>query len=678
MKTIAMGRLRLLIGLCAISCVPAFATVKIVSFRSSPRSAQTIGTPIHWTAKAIDSNANNLTFQFNVAPPGGSLALARDFNVGRHAKRTWRSPAFTWVPTGGEGVYRVQVVAKDFTSGETDTVTRSFTVTPLVTGDMPVAVASANPLVAYFSAPACPAGSAMRVSFQQVSLATPATTTNWVNCGATTMTFEIAGMYETTEYQMFAQTQTGGNIVNGPTVNFTTGKIPRDLAVPVFTATAPGPNADTTDSLMLHTLTKSGNKNYVPVATDLSGSVMWYYHSISRETMITRPLQPNAAFPIATFLSLENGKAWDPGAHLFQYLRQVDLAGNVIRETNTGVVQQELLALGNSDAQACNAIPRPPAIGAACFGDFHHDAIQTLPNGYTAVIGDIEKIFPPGTQEDKSSLPVDIVGDMLIVLNENWQVNWYFNAFDHAGGPPQLNINRRAVLGEICVPSNPCPFTYLLGTGIAPEGKDWLHANSIYYWPQNGDLVWSSRSQDWILRVDYNNGMGKGDILWRMGREGDFKFNNIYNDPWPWFSGQHEVGIEDLGAGPMSMMDNGTTRTADPPLGLGKGTGCEPSDCNSRGMMLTVDQTNRQVTPVMSVDLGVYAVVFGSAQLLDDGVFFFSPGNVEKKVGGASAGYAIQIFQTPNTATGTQELNMTGPKTYRTWEMPSMYAPPIT
>ena len=48
-----------------------------------------------------------------------------------------------------------------------------------------------------------------------------------------------------------------------------------------------------------------------------------------------------------TFLSIENGTAWNPTATAGQFLRQVDLAGNVIRETNTGVLQQELLALGS-------------------------------------------------------------------------------------------------------------------------------------------------------------------------------------------------------------------------------------------------------------------------------------------------------------------------------------------
>ena len=74
-------------------------------------------------------------------------------------------------------------------------------------------------------------------------------------------------------------------------------------------------------------------------------------------------------------------------------------------------------------------LPSPAPVGSSCLGAFHHDAIQTLPNGYTAVLVDVEKIFPAGTQGDTSGLPVDIVGDAIIVLNQNWQVVWYFNCF---------------------------------------------------------------------------------------------------------------------------------------------------------------------------------------------------------------------------------------------------------
>ena len=76
-----------------------------------------------------------------------------------------------------------------------------------------------------------------------------------------------------------------------------------------------------------------------------------------------------------------------------QFLRQIDLAGNIVRETNMGAIQQELLALKSSDGGPCTAIATPAPLGAACTGAFHHDAIQTLPNGYTAALIDVEKIF---------------------------------------------------------------------------------------------------------------------------------------------------------------------------------------------------------------------------------------------------------------------------------------------
>jgi len=45
-----------------------------------------------------------------------------------------------------------------------------------------------------------------------------------------------------------------------------------------------------------------------------------------------------------------------------------------------------------------------------------------------------------------------------------------------------------------------------------------------------GDLIWSSRHQDFVMRVDYQDGTGTGNILWRMGNQGDFALNNVNND----------------------------------------------------------------------------------------------------------------------------------------------------
>ena len=649
--------------LLALYALPAQATITVLSVTPSPKSSQVIGATITWTVTASDTNPGPLTFKFAVAPPGRPFRLVKDFNVGAYNAGVWTAPPFVWTPAGIEGEYQVLVTIKDFTSGETASKASKFIVNPLVTGTAPVVVSTANPLVALFSAPSCAAGSQMRVQFHQQAQ-TSGFSTNWVACHPpNTMTFEIAGMYPTSTYKMYSQTSTAGKITNGPARSFTTGVLPTNIPFPVFTnLVAPGPQTDTADPIILHNPVTVFGTNYPDVATDLYGQILWYYYpdDTTNFNELARPL------PGGYLLTIEDGVAWDPAARYYQYLRQVDLAGNIVRETNTGVIQQELLAAGAIDGGPCSAIPKPAPIGSACTGAVHHDAIQTLAHGYTAVIATIEKIFPPGTQGDISGLPVDIVGDMLIVLDTNWQVVWYWDSFDY------LDVNRAAPLGETCTddPHTGCPPMLLLGPGIAPAAHDWLHANSLYYWPQSKDLVLSLRNQDWVIKIDYQGGAGTKNILWRMGRYGDFTFNNTNNDPWPWFSHQHEVGIENNGAGPMSIFDNGNSRIS----GLGN-PACEPSDCDSRGMALTVDEANLQVTPVISVDLGVYTLAQGSAQLLADGNYFFMAGFVYVSL---IDSYSIEILPTPGTLTGTQVLYLQGPEHYRAWQMPNLYNPPIT
>jgi len=682
---------RICVTALAVLCAPAFATVKISYLKPSLASPQKIGTIVDWTAAATDTGAGPLTFQFNVAGPGKSLSVVRDFNVGTQHSSAWTPAPLAWNPAvcsnlaqpDGvvaytcqplEGVYEVEVVAKDFGTGESASKTVKFQVTPLVTGSAPVAVATANALVALFSSPSCATGSQMRVSFQEASGATPAMTTNYVKCHPpTTMTFEVAGMYPSTAYNMFSQTLTGGSTVNGPTVSFTTGALPSKVPFPSFKVIVPaGSQTDTTDRVLLHgSVTVGAGTQYAYAATDLGGNLIWYAYP--PDLGLTRPL------PNGTYIAITNGASWNPASNQAQLLRQMDLAGNILRETNTGIIQQQLLAKGATDGGPCNVIPSPAPVGAACLGHFHHEFIQSLPNGYSVAMANIEKIFPPGTQGDTSGLPVDIVGDMFVVLDTNWQVVWYWDAFEHDSGAPQLDINRPAVLGETCVSGQfGCYPIYLLASGIAPNAYDWLHGNSIYYWPapQNGtakgDLIWSSRHQDWVMRVDYQDGTGTGNILWRMGNQGDFTFKNLNNDPWPWFSHQHEVGIENNGNGVMSIFDNGNTRVTQ----LGR-TGCKPHDCNSRGMAVKFDEAAMTVTPVISVDLGYYGQAMGSAQLLSDGTYFFVPTLVALGPSNIKS-FDEEILPTPGKLTGTQVLNIQAPEVYRSWQIPDLYTPPIT
>src|ERR1017187_942304 len=103
------ARVCFLAGLLAVLCVPAHATINILSMTPTLSAPQPIGAAIVWTVTATDNNPGALTFQFNVVPPGGALALARDFNIGTLNSGTWTSLPFAWTPTGIEGTYQIQV-----------------------------------------------------------------------------------------------------------------------------------------------------------------------------------------------------------------------------------------------------------------------------------------------------------------------------------------------------------------------------------------------------------------------------------------------------------------------------------------------------------------------------------------------------------------------------------------
>ena len=689
-----------LISLFSVLGVPASAAVTVESLLPTLASPQPLGTSITWTAKAEDSGTGPVAFQFNVTVPGKTSALVKDFVPGTKSGSVWVSLPFVWVPTTVEGSYTIEVVAKDFGANLSGTKSQKFTITPLSTGGSTVVTATANPLVALFSAPVCAKGSEMRVFFEQQLAFEPQQETNWVACNGTfTMNFEVAGMAAGSAYTMFSETETNGKITKGPTKTFTTGTIPSSVVIPSFTVKTPY-ESQNPNPLLLHSLIQFGNSvNYADVATDLSGNILWYYYAnnIDHFQLITRPL------PGGDVLSIEDDYAWDSNVYAQQYLRQVDLAGNVVKETNIGALQQQLLAMGVAAGTPCTSIATPAPIGSACIGAFHHDSIQTLPNGAMALFVDEEKIFPPGTQGDTSGLPVDIIGDMILVVNSNWQITWYWDSFDALNGGngyPNLPVSRTAVLNETCGTTTAgCPPVFLLDSGkIAPLARDWLHSNSLYYWPapQNGnstggDIIWSSRHQDWIFRLDYRDGAGTGNLLWRMGPSGDFSITNVFNDPWPWFSHQHEVGIEGGGSGVMTIMDNGNTRVSNPGVSTGGisglGLNCGPYDCDSRGMAVNfVDSgcpgpsATCNMTPVVAFDLTAFSVAMGSAQLLSDGNYFFeNPATVVNLT--TINGLSMEIAPSnPAPEIGTADIlfNVAGPEHYRAWQEPNLYTPPTT
>src|ERR1700734_2873729 len=167
---------------------PLCATIEFESMTSSVPAPQPLGKRIEWTVTATDSNPGPLTFQFNVTSPTGVVSMIYDFNVGTYSAGVWTSQ-FVWATIAGEGVFQVQVVAKDFSSGETQTQNASYQLVSRLSAGKAAVNATVNPLVAWFSAPACQPGSSMRVMFQEVG--SPAwNAKDWKTCtGNTSMNF---------------------------------------------------------------------------------------------------------------------------------------------------------------------------------------------------------------------------------------------------------------------------------------------------------------------------------------------------------------------------------------------------------------------------------------------------------------------------------------------------------
>ncbi len=647
--TCSLGRSRwllaVILAVCGCLSTPLHATIQ-VQLMPSQASPQVLGTVITWTASATDSNPGPVTYKFEVALPGSNqpFSLVSDFNLGN---------TLNWTPNIVAGNYQIRVTARDYLAGETAQTVSSFTVKPLVTGNQPVVTATANPLIALFGAPSCPVGSSMRVGFE-LSGSTGMTYTNFRSCYAGTMNFYIAGMRASSTYNMHYEVETGSTIVPNSTIlPFNTGPLPSTITFPSAGAKVPpSSQADLASRVVFTGFSPIGTRACFPTgaypeATNLEGAVLWYYGLDHPQT--TRIVSGHSLLG-TTLLMVSQGSGTGTGSfgnNVYQeVVREVDLAGNIIRQTNADRVSEQLVAAGTDP-----------------ISNFHHEATR-LPNGHTITFGSVQRIYPAGTQG--SSGPIDIVGLMIIELDENFQVVWHWNAYDHAGGGTQLDINRAAVRGESCgvgascLKSLGCPQVLIANTAV-----DWVHANSAQYQPSDGSLLVSLRDQDWVIKIDYNNGKGTGDILWRLGADGDFSMNST--DPYPWFSGQHDAEFQYGGQQVLSLFDNGNTRVLSYP---GE---------NSRGQVLNVDQTNMQVSLDLNVYLDGYSPALGTAQSLQNGDYAFEPGFLNP---GAHS-YEQSIEVTPS-ASVVYEFAGDNPA-YRSWRMPSLYSlavvtspPPMT
>ena len=64
----------------------------------------------------------------------------------------------------------------------------------------------------------------------------------------------------------------------------------------------------------------------------------------------------------------------------------------------------------------------------------------------------------------------------------------------------------------------------------------------MLYSADDHELLLSIRNQHWIVKIDFMDATGTGEVLWRLGEGGDFKLTDGV-DPTDWFYAQHGMNF---------------------------------------------------------------------------------------------------------------------------------------
>jgi len=389
-----------------------------------------------------------------------------------------------------------------------------------------------NPQVANYSLTA-PAGSNVKVEF---GLTTGYGLSTWevpAPAGGGAVQILVAGMLPGSTYHMRALVRLeNGTVVPDRDYSFVTGDLP--LAnLPRLTVTSAGQPCPGVELVNMNPLC-------VAVA-DLAGNIVWYYMNPTDIAHHGHPM-PMKPLPNGNMMALITNR-YTSDKTPYCLLREFDLAGDTVsnqygpRQVDMKQLNQRLLNI------------RTPFGRLVQVNYFSHDFLA-LPNGHAILICQ-EFASVPG-------ISGVVWGDALVDLDEKFNPVWVWSAFD------VLDPQRHPFLWE-------------------PD-HDWTHCNCIVATP-DGNLLLSVRNQSWAIKLDYANGQGTGQILWKLGFEGDFELQD--SGPGGWFFAQHypivlETSGQDITA--MTVVDNGNYRVgADPPP-------------YSRGLIVALDEPNRKAT----------------------------------------------------------------------------------
>lgn len=593
----------------------ASAAPLTVSLHPNLPSPQPVGTIIMLVPKLENSTRATYVAQYRVSVDGGPSRTVRDFS---------QELLLTWSPELYEHEARVSVTIRNNDTGETATAELPYRIVSRIKDSRPAVTATSHPLVALLSAAACPEGNQFRVEFRRTGDSSSSRTSAAPCRAGRSNNIYVAGMRADSDYQLRPETVSSQGVEPGAWLSFHTGLA--DGKFPLTSIPARRASGSAAETILVRSI---ASDPWHDQATDLDGSLVWYLPS---PAFLMRML------PGGHLLLLADGANSQNDMRRWQLLREVDLAGNTVRETNISRVAEQLASRGIAS--------RCKKDGQQCVSGFHHDAIR-LPNGHTLALAGLERMFPDGAQGSKD--PVDVLGDLVIDLDPDLQVAWVWNSFDH------MDVNRASLGGEKCqagAGNDGCTPVFL-----ASAANGWLHSNSLNYIPASGDFLMSIPEQDWVVKIDYKDGKGSGNILWRLGKDGDFQVKS--DDKYPWFSYQHDVGFDPPNSNRLVLFDDGHRRKD------------KYKDANNRGQAWEIDEEKKTATLVMNADVGVYAIAVGSAQSLSNGGFSFESGFINP---GLSAFSRSTEVSADGKIVYSQQAD--GALTYRSFRVTDLYTPP--
>ena len=431
----------------------------------------------------------------------------------------------------------------------------------------------------------------------------------------------VAGMKMSTTYHMRAVVlyNDGAQAVDVDHV-FTTGAPEQQLvpAVQAPTVQVSGSSLTPSPGIEMLSLVFNGSaqNNLFQVATeDLLGNLIWYYN----DPAIQPPYIPG---PVKL---LNDGSIVIDYSNITQtgldsILRDVDLAGN----TNWQITAQDLAQ--SLAAKGCFT-------GATVVGS-HHDFAE-LPNGHLIILVSLQQSFTNLTGYPGTTV---VTGDGLVDLDQNRNPAWCWSEFDH------LDVNRH-------------PMNF----------PDWTHTNAVFYSPRDGNLIISIRHQNWLIKINYNNGAGDGSIIWHLGYQGDFTLQGGIA-PADWFYAQHGPSIiSDKGKESLTLgiFDNGNDRVVD-----NNGDLCGTSGqiaCLSRATVYQLDEKAMTATLSFHYDLPYFSGFGGNVEQL---------ANSDLEFDAAESSASDGTMEELTYGTDPQlvwQLQVVGQWAYRGFRMPSLY-----